>query len=495
MGIIARQSIKGTIATYIGVAVGFFTTFFVLTRLLTAEEIGLVRVLLDAATLFVGLAQLGTATSIIRFYPHFHSDKGEHGFFFWSLLVPLVGFVLFSALFLLCRTPVEHWFGEKSPLFVSYYYFVLPIAFFMLYEAVAETCANVRMRIVFPRAVREVGVRVGLLVCYLLYAYDVITMDGFVLALCLNYALAAVADFVYIAVATPLSLKPDMSFLRSHPDIVKQYILYTAFLIVSAVASVLAPTLSSFFVSAKMGLEYTGIFAIATYMAVMVSIPNRSLTSIAAPQLSAALQKNNLDEANALLQKVTTNAMLIGSIIFLAIWTNIDLIYALLPNGGTYAAARNAVFLLGLSQLCLASFTFSLSSLNYSRFYALSLLFSLVLTVSSILLNNSLIPAYGITGAALSNLLSYALYFALILLAVCCLQKAMPLCRQQLYILLLLVLSVAVNEIICRSLPDSFVLGVVRSGVVLLGFMLLSYLLRLSEDINALLRSFFVSRH
>ena len=71
MGIIAKQSIQGTIVTYLGVAVGFVTTFFVLTRFLSAEEIGLARVLVDAATLFIGLAQLGTSSSIIRFYPHF----------------------------------------------------------------------------------------------------------------------------------------------------------------------------------------------------------------------------------------------------------------------------------------------------------------------------------------------------------------------------------------------------------------------------------------
>ena len=50
MGIIARQSIKGTIATYFGVAIGFVTTFFILTKYLTPEEVGLTRVLVDAAT-------------------------------------------------------------------------------------------------------------------------------------------------------------------------------------------------------------------------------------------------------------------------------------------------------------------------------------------------------------------------------------------------------------------------------------------------------------
>ncbi len=68
MGIIIRQSIKGTIVNYVGIAIGFFTTFFVLT-FPYRREIGLTRVLIEAATLIVGLAQFGANSSIVRFYP------------------------------------------------------------------------------------------------------------------------------------------------------------------------------------------------------------------------------------------------------------------------------------------------------------------------------------------------------------------------------------------------------------------------------------------
>ncbi|MBR2167875.1 MAG: oligosaccharide flippase family protein, partial [Paludibacteraceae bacterium] len=70
MGQIAKQSFRDTVVTYLGVAIGFVTTFFVITRFLSAEEIGLARVLIDAAVLFVGLAQLGTNASIVRFFPY-----------------------------------------------------------------------------------------------------------------------------------------------------------------------------------------------------------------------------------------------------------------------------------------------------------------------------------------------------------------------------------------------------------------------------------------
>ena len=429
MGIIAKQSIQGTIVTYLGVAVGFVTTFFVLTRFLSAEEIGLARVLIDAATLFIGLAQLGTTSSIIRFYPHFHrsskasefqssKDDSEHGFFFWTILIPLVGFGLFAVLYCACYTPLSQWFGEKSPLFVEYYYMVLPMAFFMLYQTVFETNANVRMHIVVPRAVRELITRIGLLAVYLLYSFHVINIHGFVIALCAVYAVAMLCNIIYLFSLGEVSLRPDWQFIRDNRPLVKQYVLYTGFLLISAVASVLAPTISSFFITAEMGLSYTGVFAIATYIAVMISIPYRSVTAIAAPQLATAIKNNNQVEITHLMQQVSSNLLLIGGMILCAIWLNIDLIFHILPNGATYASARSVVLILGTSQLFIAVCSFTSSALNYSRFYAFSLLFSFILTTLSILLNNILVPQLGIDGAAVSNLIAYAIYFILIVITV-----------------------------------------------------------------------------
>jgi hypothetical protein len=66
-----RRRIKGTIATYLGVAIVFVTTFFILTLCLMTEEVRLTRVLVDAATLFSSLALLGTGSSAMRFYTSF----------------------------------------------------------------------------------------------------------------------------------------------------------------------------------------------------------------------------------------------------------------------------------------------------------------------------------------------------------------------------------------------------------------------------------------
>lgn len=488
MGVIAKQSIRGTIVTYLGIAVGIVTTFFVLTRFLTTEEIGLARVLIDAATLFIGLAQLGTNASIIRFYPYFHEKESDedHGFFFWALVVPFFGFVLFAVIYWACSAPLGAWFGEKSPLFVDYYYFVLPLAFFMLYQTICESTCNVLMHIVLPRAVRELVVRVGLLVLYLLYAFRILSLDGFVIGLCANYAICATINLCYFFSLKKIVLKPDWNFLRTNPHLVRRYLTYTGFLILSAVTGVLAPTLSSFFVTAKMGLDTTGIFAIATYMAVMVSVPNRSVSAIASPQLARAIKENNREECSHLIRQVTRNMLLIGGFILLMMWVNIDLIFHILPNGATFATAKNVVLILGVSQLILGTFTICLTALNYSRYYAISLLMSLTLTVSAILLNNYLVPLYGMEGAAFSNLLSYGLYYVLIIAAVVPLGHFHVVDRNGGYIALLLLALFAINQTWLIFLPSMNIWldSILRSLVIIGGGAFIAYKAKLSPEIN-----------
>jgi hypothetical protein len=91
---------------------------------------------------------------------------------------------------------------------------VLPMAFFMLYQTVFETNANVRMHIVVPRAVRELITRIGLLVVYLLYAFDVVNINGFVLALCGVYAIAMLCNMGYLFSLGKISLRPDWEKIK-----------------------------------------------------------------------------------------------------------------------------------------------------------------------------------------------------------------------------------------------------------------------------------------
>ena len=168
------------------------------------------------------------------------------------------------------------------------------------------------------------------------------------------------------------------------------------------------------------------------------------------------------------------------------IWCNIDLIFHILPNGDTYAVARNVVFLLSLTQLMIATCTISLTTISFSRYYALSLLFSLILTVSSLCLNNYLIPLYGMEGAAISTLLSNALYFALALLALRLACRLRLLNGNAMKTILLLIVLFAFNALWLHFLPTGNIWWSSIARTLLLGGsgVVVAYALRLSPELS-----------
>lgn len=501
MGVIIRQSIKGTIVNYVGVAIGFFTTFFVLTRFLTAEEIGLTRVLIETATLLVGLAQLGTNSSVMRYYPYFKDKKNkDHGFFFWSLLVPLVGFLIFGTLYACLRGVVGSIFAEKSALFVNYYYFVLPLAFFMLYMTIFETNANVLMRIVVPKLVREVIVRVLLLISYLLYAFKVLDIDGFVIVFCSIYGVAALINIIYLLSLNRISIKPDLKFISK--SLRKDYLLYTLFLLTAAVGGVITPSINTFFISAKMGLEFTGIFAIATFIAAVIEIPYRSLGAIAQPQLSQAIKENDLPQANQLMKSVSLHQFLGGSFIFFLIWINIDVLFELLPNGNLYVVAKPVVFILGVAKLLNSVCNINASALGYSHHYYYSLILTFVLTFIAIVFNNWFIPLWGMNGAAMASLLSITVYQLLLFGLLQWKLKVNIFSVGQVKILVIIIILLLINclsvdyvlplwrSIISNELVADIVDACLRTGILTLFGVGAIYWWHVSEDVNSLLRKY-----
>ena len=498
MGVIIRQSIKGTLVNYLGVAIGFVTTFFVLTSYLNTEEVGLTRVLIDAAILFSSFAQIGTSSSIIRFFPYFKDEEGKnHGFFFWTLVVPVVGFVVFLLVFLLFKKPIIGIFSEKSPLFVNYFRFVIPLGLFMLYQSVFEANASVLMRIVVPKFVREVGVRVGLLIIYLLFGHHYIGLDGLVIGFCITYFLAALIDIIYLFTLQKISLKPDLKFITK--PLARDFLFYTLFLILAAIAGNITPLLSSFFVSAKMGLGFTGIYAIANYIATVIEIPNRSLFAIASPQVSEAVKNEDWTKAENICKNVSLHLFISSLFIFLIIWINVDLLFMVLKNGEDYVTGKSVIFILGMARLSNAVLSPGSGPLTFSKYYYLSLVFTIILTASAILLNIWLIPLYGMNGSAFANFGSYLIYYICLLTLVKWKLHISIFSWGQLKSLLVVLVLFGLNLLWVRTVTPLFASlpvkdiysaildGVVKTGILVVIGITAIYYWKISPEVNRLI--------
>lgn len=412
MGVIARQSIKGALANYLGVAIGFFVQFFIVTKYLTQEEVGLTRVLVDAAMLFSSLAQLGTNASIVRFFPHFKDGRNNHGIFGLSVLLPLVGFAVFALAFLVFREPLLAVYAKNSPLVADYFFLLPMLTFFALYMTVFETNASVLMRITVPKLVREVGIRLFNLAAYLLYGFDLISLDVFVWLFCGSYGLAMVLNLGYLMSLGHISFRIDRGFLDRGK--VKEILRYSLFMTATVLAGNI-PLINSLFLGAKAGLALTGVYTIASYIANVVEVPYRSLGAISRPVIATAVKEDRWDEVNRLSRQVSLHQLLVSLLIFYLIWINIDALFAVIPNGRDYVGGVGVVFVLGLAKVVNSSLSVGTDILNYSRHYPWALVFITVLTTSAILFNNTFISTMGISGAAMATLCAYVLYFVLLL--------------------------------------------------------------------------------
>ena len=501
MGVVVRQSIKGAIMNYLGVIVGFFTTFFIVTKYLTTEEVGLTRVLVDASILLSGLAQLGTSTSAMRYYPYFKDEKErDHGFFGWSVIIPFVGFIIFSILFFVFKQPIENYFSQNSELFVDYIYFVIPMSFFMTYLLVFETNSNLLMRIVIPKFIREVGIRIMTLVVYLLYAFDIINLDGMVISLCLTYGIATLLNIIYLFSLKKVSFKIQPAFVSKW--LRKDFIFYTLFLIATSLAGNLIPVLNTFFVSGKLGLAVAGINTIAVYIASIVEIPYRSLAAISRPHISQGMKDNNMLEVNNMTKNVSLHQFMASMFIFFLIWINIDLVYALIPNGNVYDEAKYVVLILSAVKIINTSLNVGATVLSYSKYYYYSLLFTVILTVTAICMNIKLIPIWGMEGAALASLISYIVYYTFLLTFVNWKIKVSPLSMKELYTVIIILSLFAIDWLLQTYMSKHLIpmfgvelIGkildsVVRTSVLSALGIVIIYKSKISKQVNDIIDKF-----
>ena len=407
MGVVIKQSLKGTILTFIGAGIGFVTQFFIVTKFLDPEVIGLTKVYYEVGALFTSFALLGINAAGMRFFPYFRNpENGNNGFFFYYLMVPLIGTALMTLIYCLCKQPIISFFSKDSDLFGNYFYLVIPLILILTLWQAFENYSNINMRIAFPKGVREVGLRVFTLGAYLLYAFKVINLTGLVLAVLGSYGLCLLLDTVFIAKTQCVSLKHDPDFIT--PELKKQYFKYSGFLILAVLSSGIMHQLDIFMLSnvKDQGLYSVGIYTIAFYMANVIEMPSRSIQSISTPIAASALKAGDFEQANHLYQKVSINQLMISSFLFLLIWVNIDNIYTIIPNGDTFSQGKYVVLFLGLSKIIATTLGFGGVLIQFSRYYYWGLFIAFFVTILTIGTNLYFIPKMGVAGAAFATLIA-----------------------------------------------------------------------------------------
>ena len=199
---------------------------------------------------------------------------------------------MFFSLAVILKAPIISYFSQNAAIFANYYFWIFPWAFFIVYQNIFATYSNVLMRIVIPRTVQEVIIRIFNMAILLMFAFNVIDIHWLVALQVMVYGVAMLINFLYIARIDKLSLRHDNSFVPA--PMRKEIASYAGYTLLASVGTTIMQRVDSFMIAGMLGLESLGIYRIAMYMGIISEIPSRSLFAIAQPVAAEAIKNNDI---------------------------------------------------------------------------------------------------------------------------------------------------------------------------------------------------------
>lgn len=482
MGVILKQGIQNTIITYGGVALGFVITIWMYPHILTVEQYGLTRALLSLAMVSTQLAGLGMKNTIIRFFPFFRNKKNNHnGFLFLALAVPFLGFLILALGMYLFRPGIIHFFIERSELLVGYYWFILPLAFCILFFHVTTSFVQALYDTVMSSFLMDIGVRLLTAILLIIYFFGWITFEQFIVCFVLNYGIVLLLLIIYMFKTANVTLIPRFEYLDK--VLIQKMFKYSMFALFGGVASILVSNIDIIMLSSLAGLDDTGIYNIAFYIGSAITITRQSIYKISSPIIADAYKDNDFDLIEQIYHRSSLNQIIAGGLLFCGVVANLDNLMNILPP--EYSGGALVIIIIGTANIFDMATGINGAIILNSDHYRFDLYSTLILIVITIALNYLLIPIYGIVGAAIGTAAAVLIYNVLKVAFVWIYFSMQPFKLEMLYVIAIS----AITLVLIFQLPtlgNTYLDLAIRSVLVTLIYGIPLWWLNISDELNQL---------
>lgn len=481
LGVVLRQGIKASIITYIGAFLGYLLWLQFFANWLSPDEFGLVKALFDASILLIPFLQGGISSLVIKFSPYLNTNiENEKSLLGFSIMLPFSLSIIGVILFLIFNEQLFNAYIKKSPLFADYMWYVLPMAFFSVYVQLVESLIYVKMRIVVPRIIRELAVRIGNIVAVWFYYLELINLQQLIFSFVFVSVLQLVLLVFYYVHLRGRWIRPNLQIVKSR--YFKPLLNYSGFMVLGTGSAGLVSKVDSLMTASLLGLAQTGIYGIAFLIATIIELPRRIFTSLLTPLVANAYKEKRFDLLESYYHKSSINLSVLSVAIFIGIWSNLDLVYEFIPNKEVYQQGRWVVFYIGLTKVFDMSMGINSELLQNSRYYRWNIYLTPILAVLAVGTNLLFIPEMGIVGAALATFITIAMFNIVRYTIVVRKLKISPFKRSNLYVWIFALLSFSLTEVF--SLGNLYLNFLFNFIVVMLVFIFPIWKLKLSEEIN-----------
>ncbi len=405
MGLVARQATWNTLLTMVGMGLGFVNMALLFPRLLTPDEFGLTRLVVSISVVAAQIAHLGGENTVIRYFPYFRDKaNGHRGIFGLILIVATVGGILAMGVLAVFHHQFALWFNDSSGLYQRYGMLVLPLVMSEVWLLVLRGFSRSVHRSIAPVFAREFLLRV--LQTALIAAYALLDMS-FTLFLWLY-----VATFVFTTGVLLFDLwragefKLGLNRMRVGKRMRKSMVRYSAYTFASGIAAIAVGNIDQVMVGAMLhdGLSYVAFYAVAMFLAGVVTIPARALLQPTIPLLAEAWRKRDQNKINMLYNRTSSIQLVVSAFIFLCLWVNADPLFSFLKP--EYAVGKPVMYVLGVAQVINMATGLGAGIISTSRSYWFDAVSGVVYLVLNIVLDYLFLLWWGIIGVAWSTFFS-----------------------------------------------------------------------------------------
>ena len=479
MGIVFKQTSWNIVTITVAILIGGINTLYFYPEFLREQYYGLVVFLLATSNLLQPLMSFGAQHTIIKFFSSFKNVKEKDEFLSSIIFLPL--FFILPVCFLVVQFHdlIAEFISVKNPIIKSYVWVIFLVSFATSYFEVFYAWSRVQFKSIFGNILKEIYPRIAVFILLFLVSIDILTKENFVWWLTgLYYIRLAIMILYSLFLYTP-------KFSVKIPNNFKEILSYSIYILLAGSAASFLIDIDKYMIPQKQAISQTAYYAVAVFIATVVEIPGRAMFQIINPLVAKALNEENFIELKNLYSQSSENLLIVCGLFFLLINLNIDSFYMLL-NNQEYSNASLVVLIISSAKLIQMSFGCGPAILATSKFYKITLPFSIAMAVSVYFLNDYLIDLYGINGAAISTFIVLLIFTVLKIIYIRYKVKLQPFNFNSIKVFTSILLIYFFNSYINLEFSPLIEI-IIRSVIILITYLLIIYFFGVSKKMKDLL--------
>ena len=481
MGIVASQSFKNIISTYLGFFIGAINTLFLYTEFLSDEYYGMVGYMLSLAYVIMPIMAFGMHNTLVKFYSTFKSRVSLNSFLTLMLVLPMCVIVPLILITYVSYDAIVGFLSKKNEIITGYFWHTIVIAIALAYFEVFFAWAKVQMQTVFGNFMKEVFHRVGAMALLFLLHFEIIDLEQFMIGMVVVYVLRMLVMNVFA-----FSVKLPVIIFKRVPDL-RNILKYSFLIIIAGSIATILLDVDKVMIGQFVEIKEIAYYSVAIYIASVIAVPQRSMHQILLPLSAKYLNEKDFESLEDLYKRSSLNLFIVGGFIFLLIVLNINQLYYIIPE--EFTGGLFVVFMISFTKLYDNALGSNNAILFNSDYYRIVLVLGVFLVIAMILLNIIFIPVLGINGAGIATFLAVFVYNSIKLYFVYKKFKMFPFTNSTLKIGLLLLASVLLFYFWEFRFHPVINIGL-KSLLITTLYVFVVYRFNFSEDISILIKKY-----